>query len=398
MQFVSKDDVSFLGTNPVPIEPFRSADFFELERERIFKKTWLFACREEELPEPGSFIVKDFEICQASVLITRGNDHQLRAFHNVCSHRLARLVWETHGQTPRFTCRYHGWGFNLAGELKNVPDVDRFFDLDTGACGLTAIHLGVSHGFVFINLDRDCTTSLADFLGGIADKIGEHDLGGRTSHTVLTTEVNANWKCMLDNFQETYHLSFTHALSVGDRSVGAENPFGHALKYEFYGPHRKMAIWGNPGHKPAPIEGLAARFGGVMSAGAMQQTDAHKSFRPENWQLDVHGIFPNVLIEIAPTFHWVHEFVPISVDRTRWYTRVYFPDATTCGQRFSQEYSIAAFRDTVAEDMTILAAQNASLHSGARDAFIYQTDEALCRHTLAAIQAHVGEHALEAAE
>ena len=73
-----------LGTAPVPIEPYISQEYFNLERERIFRKVWLNVGREEEIPQPGDYLVKDLPVCGASILLVRGKDGRLRAFHNVC--------------------------------------------------------------------------------------------------------------------------------------------------------------------------------------------------------------------------------------------------------------------------------------------------------------------------
>src|ERR1700678_1541571 len=76
-----------LGTGPVPIEPFISADYFERERQTIFKHCWLNIGRVEQIPRPGDFFTKELAVCDANVLVLRGRDGQLRAFHNVCQHR-----------------------------------------------------------------------------------------------------------------------------------------------------------------------------------------------------------------------------------------------------------------------------------------------------------------------
>jgi phenylpropionate dioxygenase-like ring-hydroxylating dioxygenase large terminal subunit len=389
MAFIERDQVSFLGTAPVPTEPYYSEAFFQQEREKIFKRVWLFVGREEELADCGDYVVKDFDIVGASVLVSRDKDGKLGAYYNVCSHRLAKLVWGPHGNAKGFTCKYHGWRYDLNGELRSAPDGENFFDLDARRSGLLPIHLDVWNGFVFINFDNKPRQSLAEFLAPISAKLSEHSYEGFGSHVVLGSEVEVNWKCILDNFQETYHLSFVHNLSVGDRSVGGDNPLGHPLSFEFFGPHRLMGVWGNPQHKPATVEGIAVKYGGVISAGATQQTERHKNLRHPNWQLDVHGIFPNLLIDVAPTFFFIHEFVPISPARTRWFTRVFFPTARSAAERFSQEYSVAAFRDTVAEDMAVLSTQQASMLSGARDVFQFQMHEAMCRHSIGAVQAYV---------
>jgi phenylpropionate dioxygenase-like ring-hydroxylating dioxygenase large terminal subunit len=230
---------------------------------------------------------------------------------------------------------------------------------------------------------------LREFLGAAATTTEQHSFTGCETVAILGSEVPVNWKAMLDNFTETYHLSVVHRYSVADRSIGKENPYGYPLEFDFFGPHRYMGIWGNTTHKPAPIEGLAAKHGGVISSGATQHDRADKLQRHPNWQLDVFGIFPHVLFEMAPGFFFVQEFMPLAVDRTRWQLRIYLPKAQSAGQRFSQEYNLAAFRDTDAEDFMLLRTLQQSMASGAVDKVHFQVNEALCRHSYNTIVSHV---------
>src|SRR5689334_10165031 len=118
-----------LSTGPVSVEPYRSQEFFELERERVFKRAWLYVGRVEHLPEVNSYFVKDIEICKASVLVARGKEDRIRAFHNVCSHRGNLIVNHACGKAERLVCRYHNWAYRTdGGELIGVPDQKHFFD------------------------------------------------------------------------------------------------------------------------------------------------------------------------------------------------------------------------------------------------------------------------------
>jgi phenylpropionate dioxygenase-like ring-hydroxylating dioxygenase large terminal subunit len=105
--------------------------------------------------------------------------------------------------------------------------------------------------------------------------------------------------------------------------------------------------------------------------------------------MDVHGIFPNVLIDVTPSFFLTHEVMPISASRTQWTTCVYFPPAKNAAQRASQEYSVAAYRDTAAEDLAILSTQQQGMLSGAKKVFHFQANEVLCRHLAANVDRYV---------
>jgi glycine betaine catabolism A len=306
----------------------------------------------------------------------------------VCSHRNAKVVWAANGHAARFVCKYHGWSYGLKGELRMVPDEANFAGLDKAHCGLTPVSLDVSNGFIFINLDPHPRQGLREFLCGIDERLAAHPLWEWTSCYQIQSDIPVNWKCIIDNFQETYHLSFVHAVSVADRSISAENPLGHPLGFELYGPHRMMGIWGNLEHQPARVEGFAIQNGGVISQGAADLAKRDPSRHP-NWQMDVHGIFPNVLIDVTPSFFLTHEVMPTSVSRTRWVTTVYFPPAKNAAQRVSQEYSVAAFRDTTAEDLAVLSTQQEGMLSGAKKVFHFQANEVLCRHLAANVDRYV---------
>lgn len=119
-----------LGTDPVPVEALLSDDYFQREKERLFKRTWLKLARVEELPAAGSWKLKPLPIWDSSIILVRGEDGQIRGFHNTCSHRGNRVIWaeDGHGKARRFSCHFHGWTYNLNGELVQVPQEEEFFD------------------------------------------------------------------------------------------------------------------------------------------------------------------------------------------------------------------------------------------------------------------------------
>ena len=317
MRLVTKQELATIGTDPIPTEPYHSQAFFDLERERVFRRAWICAGREEEVAEPGSYLVKDIEICGVSILIARGNDGVLRAFHNVCSHRGVKLVWDQNGAESRFACRFHGWKYGLDGELLHAPDEKNFFDLDYAACALTPASVDTCARFVFVHVDAVPPQTLLEYLGAMAPKLEDFPFAQWTSFCQFECEMDVNWKFVVDAFQETYHLGFTHSLSVADRSIAHANPFGHALAYEFHGPHRMMEIWGNTRHKPALAEGaLVQQLATLPEEVVLRPKPGQKQARPSDWQMDVHVLFPNFMVDATAVFCLTQEAVPLAVDRT----------------------------------------------------------------------------------
>ena len=108
-----------------------SPEHYELEREAIFKRTWLNVGRIEQLPRTGSYFTKELVAAGTSVIVVKGGDGTVRAFHNICRHRGNKLVWqdfpreETSGTCRQFTCKYHGWRYDLEGALTFVQQEER---------------------------------------------------------------------------------------------------------------------------------------------------------------------------------------------------------------------------------------------------------------------------------
>ena len=115
-----------LGTGPISFRDSTSPEFYAAEREVIFKRAWLNVGRVEELPRVGSYLTKDIAAAGTSIIVVKGKDQVIRAFHNVCRHRGNKLVWndfpneETKGVCRQFTCKYHAWRYDLDGALTFV--------------------------------------------------------------------------------------------------------------------------------------------------------------------------------------------------------------------------------------------------------------------------------------
>ena len=162
-----------LGTGPVPSESCISPEYFELERERIFRRTWLNVGRVDNIPNPGDYFVRELAVCKTSILVIRGTDGVVRGFHNVCSHRSNKLVWEETGTCRgAFACHFHSWAYNAQGQLTGVPDEDNFHDLKKSELGLTPVTTDIWEGFIFVHLDSNPQEGLVEYLGGVAEQLG----------------------------------------------------------------------------------------------------------------------------------------------------------------------------------------------------------------------------------
>lgn len=190
----------------LPKNRYTSRAMWQAETEKLWAKVWQWACLVDDLPEAGCYA--EYQILDQSVLITRDEDLQLHAFHNVCMHRGNRLRTGS-GKNADVACRYHSWTWNLDGSLKEITDEEGFHNLDKSCLGLQTVSMDVWQGFVFINLDRDAEP-LADYLAPMDDKLGAYRFGQHVRTRSATMPVGANWKTVVDGFVEVYHLHAIH--------------------------------------------------------------------------------------------------------------------------------------------------------------------------------------------
>jgi phenylpropionate dioxygenase-like ring-hydroxylating dioxygenase large terminal subunit len=367
------DPASWLGTGPIPAGPYYRADYFEFEREAIFRRTWLQIGHISELPRRGSFIVRPIEIANASILVTRGNDGSLRAFHNVCTHRGTQLVAEAAGTRSSFSCPYHKWTFGNDGALRAAPDFERF-DVEKEHCNLRDVAVETCGGLVFVNLDRSPPQGLREFLGPLADRLETFPANRATAFAEYTYEIEANWKLTYDNFQENYHLRFIHPRS-GEAATGPDNPFGYPVRYGFHGPHRTQTIWSNPAAVPKPIQKIA--FGKAVGFALAEATTPAGSAPSK----DYLAIFPNFFILGSPISPFSHCVMPIGATRSRGVIRLYWNgEDDSASKRFAREYAMCTAFDIHAEDRAVIEGGQRGLSSGALEHIHFQTHEVLCRH------------------
>lgn len=121
----------------IPAGRYTDPRFFELEKEHIWRKSWLFAAHIDEIPQPGCWRL--WENAGQPVIIVHANDGRVNAFYNTCSHRGAPIVTEQSGQRSRLVCKYHGWTYSHSGDLLAVRDPEDFVNLDKSCRGLTPV-------------------------------------------------------------------------------------------------------------------------------------------------------------------------------------------------------------------------------------------------------------------
>ena len=387
-QRIPAEDLAWLGTAPVPAKPYYDPTYFEHERRAVFLRSWIHVAHVCELPEPGSFLRCDLEFARASLLIVRGRDGEIRAFHNVCTHRGTRLVEEPSGCQSRFSCPYHMWTFGTDGALMSAPDFDAFH-IDKKDCALPQVALQECGGLLFVNFDPDAVP-LREWLGDYAERLEQMPVARATTFSQYSYEIAANWKLTYDNFQENYHLRFIHPRS-GGAGIGGDNQFGYPAQMGFEGPHRTQRIWSNPEPALKPFQ-RAAAMRGIPAL-------AQQGLLDLPYGRDYLAFFPNLFLIGTPTQPFSHTVYPISADRSRGVVRVYWVgEDSNASHRFAREYSLAQIRDIHCEDIAMIERGQSGLASGAISHIHFQSMEALCRHLFNEVDARVQAFAQETGE
>lgn len=379
------DDPLVLGTEPIPAKYYYDADWYELERKAVWMRSWLNVGHVCELPENGSFIRRELEFAKASILIMRGKDGQLRAFHNACTHRGTQLTDAACGKQNTFSCPYHMWTFSTDGKLISAPDFERFYTTKE-AQALKPVAVEVCAGLIFICMEPQ--ESLAEYLGDLGERLHDVPLARATTYHEYTYEIDANWKLTYDNFQENYHLRFVHPRTAGAGGYGEGNHFGYPSNFSLNGIHRTQTIWTNPAPEVPDSMILAYQRGmpRLMADGLMDLPYGREYF----------ALFPNLFLLCSPGQHFLHTVLPMGPTKSRGVIRVYWVgEDETASTRYYRESALQTIRDIHSEDVDIIRAGQRGLSSGALEHIHFQEKEVLCRHLIKVVEEKVEAYKAE---
>ena len=185
--------------------------FLALEKERLWKRSWLYAGHRDQLAEPGSWFLT--RATGSPIIVLKDLNGELRAFYNTCRHRGGPLVKTDHGNDRGFVCGYHGWTYTLDGKLVAVRDKRDFVGLDFGCHSLISVACQTIGGWIFINEDDDAP-DLAKSLGPLGDELEQFKPDTLTLVDSRSYDVACNVKVLLDAFLEVYHLKSIHQNTV----------------------------------------------------------------------------------------------------------------------------------------------------------------------------------------
>jgi len=258
------------GQMKVPATAYRDPGRWELEMERIYRRSPLAVALSCDVREPGDY--DTVEIAQRPLLIVRGDDGVVRTFLNICRHRGAQ-VGDGCGHTRRFTCPYHSWVYDTRGRLVGVPGRDTFGELDVS--GLVELTTHERAGVVFAVLTPGLDFDPVEWTAGMDEALELLRLDELHRYPVLTELDSPNWKLTADGYVDGYHLGYLHSSTIGEKSITNRNT------YDLFGPHVRIGFANKP---------------------ITQIRDKPESEWPPMWEIMsmVHYLFPNVSISGQP--------------------------------------------------------------------------------------------------
>ncbi|WP_439816072.1 aromatic ring-hydroxylating oxygenase subunit alpha [Zavarzinia sp. CC-PAN008] len=196
----------------LPREAYTEPAFYARELERVFRPSWNFVARLDELPNPGDYLV--FDLAGESVIVVHGSDGAPRAFVNSCRHRGTRLL-EGAGRCGKLiSCPYHAWAFDTEGHLIATPGMEDVACFDKAEWGLVPVRLETWAGFIFITLSA-ATPPLAEFLGNAPEVFAPYNFGDMVCVRRKDYVLDCNWKIYIENAMEDYHTPTVHRKSIG---------------------------------------------------------------------------------------------------------------------------------------------------------------------------------------
>jgi phenylpropionate dioxygenase-like ring-hydroxylating dioxygenase large terminal subunit len=329
------ESYAFIGDDDVAYDRYISPEFFQREVDKVWGKVWQWACRVEHIPEVGDYIT--YDVGPYSILVVRSAPDRIQAYHNACLHRGTQLRRsETSGSASELRCPFHGWSWQLDGQLKNIPCRWDFPHVTDEGFRLPEVKVELWGGFVFINLDPNAGP-LRDFLGVLPEHFRDGwDLSRRKVVLHVQKELATNWKAAQEAFLEAYHVVETHAqglATAGDANAQYDIFDQHVTRFvhtigvpspHYTQPQTQQEIFekmrtGEPG-MTVP-EGRTARS---FSAEVLRQKLG------EAWGVDLsaysdsemldsieYHLFPNMCLFPGVSLPMIYRFRPIGMDTGR---------------------------------------------------------------------------------
>lgn len=295
-------------------------DIYAAELDHVFGATWQAVGRIDQVSEPGQFFTIDN--AGEPILVVRDDKGVLRAFHNVCRHKAAKVINECSGKLSKLRCRYHGWTYDLTGRLRGTPEFDGVADFAKDQEGLVPLAVDTWGPLVFVHAGKPRQT-LAEFLAPLPERTADLGLEHMRFAGQKIYEIECNWKVFVDNYQDGgYHVNTVHPGLAG------------ALDYAQYRTE-------NHGHASVQISPIKPSKDPTVNK--VRSGD----FAHYWW------VFPNLMINLYRSVLDTNLVLPLGPDRCRVFFDFYFPAAEgNQAEQFAAD-SIAVAHQVQLEDQTV---------------------------------------------
>jgi Rieske 2Fe-2S family protein len=331
------------GARTLPGRYYTAPEIFAGESERIFRRSWLCAGREEEIARPGEYFL--VSVAGESLIVARDEGGTSHALYNICRHRGTRLREEERGELPRsIQCPYHAWTYALDGRLIGAPEMDGVEGFDRADYPLHRAALASWGGFLFVNL-AEKPEPFAEAFAPLLDRFARFNLAGLRGWRRIEYEVKANWKLLFQNYSECLHCPVIHP------RLSKLTPYRSGQNDLIEGPFLGGFM-------------VVTEKGGSMTMSGRSCALPVADLPKEDLQrVYFYSILPNLFLSLHPDYVMTHRLWPMATDRTRvvceW---LFHPDAPD-RPGFDPEDAIEFWDATNSEDWHICELAQAGVSS-----------------------------------
>ena len=359
--------------------------FFARERDKIFRRAWLVAASLTDVPDKGSYYVTDIPPLKASLLVVRGEDNQVRVFHNVCRHRGDKLVQTPKGCTKAFTCAFHAWTYSNSGKLLNITDASQFPGVNKDDYGLVPVHSEIWEDLIFVCLDKQPRETLRQFLGEEIYSGYSGFAKGRVKMAEHRLVLKTNWNLGTNAFCEGYHNLYIHKNTVPDYQGGPGNPNRHRPYLEVGRHFGRYSTHGNQTHKMTPTEAAVFKhskplFPWFPPIDMANYPPGINPARFPEWGFDIVHLFPNCVFAPQANTHSYMTFWPIDHETTEIRNWRFAYGTDNPADVIAQSYSVTRAREVIREDMNTMETTLRGITQGAIPHVVLSQQELLIQN------------------
>ncbi|HEX9394678.1 MAG TPA: aromatic ring-hydroxylating dioxygenase subunit alpha [Gemmatimonadales bacterium] len=280
--FLKTTDAYKQGARTLPGRYYTTPEILSEEAERIFRRQWICAGRAEAIAGAGDYVV--VEIAGESIIVLRDQTGERRAFYNVCRHRGTRLCEATHGRlSETIQCPYHAWTYALDGRLIGAPHMNEVAGFDKKEYPLHRVALAEWEGFLFVNLARDAEP-LAEAFAPLVDRFARYNLAKLRTVRRIDYEVGANWKLILQNYNECLHCPTIHP------ELSTKLPYTSGANDLIEGPFLGGYMEIKAPNESATLTGRACG----LPLGDLPDADRRRAF--------YYALFPTMMLSLHPDY------------------------------------------------------------------------------------------------